>query len=100
MIEKQQYFELVNLLNKSNKAKNQTTDFNFFIEDNRLYFGLPNQQRLLIAIRNATTKWSVARATKLFELEDFITHLLNVELSDVNQVNELIKSSLFQTSLE
>ena len=49
MIEKMQYFELVNLLNKFNKNKNELTEFIFFIENANLYFGQLGKQRLALA---------------------------------------------------
>ncbi len=97
MIEKRQYFELINLLNKSNKTKNEVTDFEFFIENNRLYFGQKNRQRLIIANRVSGALWREACIIEQSELEEFIVLLLNKKIQNVDSINNLIKSSLFKS---
>lgn len=95
MIEKKQYFELINLLNKSNKTKNETTEFVFFIENDQLYFGQPGRQKIIIATCGELLNWRPAGATNFFELERLISNFINVKLKNLDQVNLLIIKSLF-----
>ena len=98
MIEKQQFFELINLLNKSNKTKNETTEFLFFIEKDKLYFGQAGRQKLLISVYDSYDGWSPSSCTKFVELETLISRLLLKKTSSNIDVDKLIKESLFQKS--
>ncbi len=98
MIEKQQFFELINLLNKSKKTKNETTEFIFFIEKDKLYFGQTSRQKLLIAVYDNYNGWSFAGYTKFFELELFISEVLLKKTSSHPDIDKIIKESLFQKS--
>ncbi len=98
MIEKQQFFELMNLLNKSNKTKNETTEFIFFIEQDKLYFGQTGRQKFLISVYDRYDGWSSAGYTIFVELELFISKLLFKNTSGNIDIDRTIKESLFQKS--
>ncbi len=96
MLEKQQYFELINLLNRSNSTKNELTDFIFFIEAGKLYFGQPSRQKLILAIQTNSKIWQSSGYTKFIELEFFVSELLQYSLKNNVSVDKLLKESLFQ----
>ncbi len=98
MIEKQQFFELMNLLNKSNKTINETTEFIFFIEQDKLYFGQSSGQKFLISVYQKSKNWISAEYSHFTELEEFISVVLNENASNNVDINKILKESLFQMS--
>ena len=71
------------------------TEFIFFIEGDLLYFGQPNQQKIIMAHYKKLFKWRPSEITKFSELEVHLSNLMNSNLDNLNQINSLIKKSLF-----
>lgn len=100
---KQDYFKLLQLLNKGNKKTNEKTEVYFYIEQigtEYLFFAaISLKQRILLVRKNNTKSWGSAHITGLAELEDFISSEVK-KISTPNytaeQISECIKSALFQ----
>ena len=92
---KNSYFELVNRLNQSNKVKNQITEPQFFIIENRLYLGLSLSQKLVICSR-LNRCWYASQITGFDLFEQKIARLMNNSGNDQNNLDIQIKKLLFK----
>ncbi len=92
---KQNYFELVNRLNQSNRIKNQITEPQFFIIENRLYLGLSLSQKLVIC-SCLNRCWFASQITGLDLFEQEIARLMNNSGNDQNNLDIQIKKLLFK----
>ncbi len=74
---KSEYFELLKLLNKSNKSKNEITHLTFLIDDTdkkhlKLFGVLSKDQKILLCEKKSHEKWFPSGITKFNNLEDSI----------------------------
>jgi hypothetical protein len=99
---KQDYFKLLNLLNKGNKKSNEKTEVYFYIEQigsEFLFFAaISLKQRILLVRKNNSLNWHEANISGLIYLEEFLSKTLianNIDNS-AEGLSEQIKSALFK----
>ena len=100
MIEiKLEYLELIKLLNKTNKLKNEMTQVTFFVDDTnkqhlKLYAALSADQKILLCERIGNRYWSACRLTQFSKLEDFLAE--NVINYSFENFTNLILARIFE----
>ncbi len=97
-----EYFELVVKLNRSNKLKNEKSNLRFKIiepeaeQDSHLYAVLSGDKKIAISIKKLTTFWKTTGFSGQYELEKFVTQILNENLQvGKKDYTELILEKLF-----
>lgn len=73
---KSEYLELLTLLNKSNKVKNETTQLIFFVDDTdkthlKLFAAISNNQKILMCERKQSG-WMSSAFTQFTQLENYL----------------------------
>lgn len=99
LIIKNEYLELVNLLNTGNKLRNQTTVVNFFIKssgfEKQLFAGIDEKQKLLLCV-SISEYWIVAQNTQFINLSKFLCDLLKSRISiESKELSQLIRDAIF-----
>ena len=74
---KLEYFELIKLLNKTNKTKNEITKLSFYVDESnkqhlKLYAALSKDQKILLCEKKNRNKWISTGVTQFSELEKFL----------------------------
>lgn len=97
---KKEYFDLLNKLNRSNKHKNQNTEIYFYIDEAdlstaRLFAAISDTQKILLCERKFNDYWESAYLSGFFNLEDFLSVLLNEKKCATN-LTDFIKSHIFK----
>lgn len=97
-----EYFELIKLLNSSNKIKDQKTEIYFFIQANegteKLYAAISESQKIYLCYKPALNIWRPGNVSGYFELEKFICRSLSVQIPGDTNLTNFIKSHLFKLS--
>lgn len=78
---KKQYFDLVNLLNSSNKIKNEKTSIKFYLdkESTSLVATVNGYSKLtLCTLGSNKTRWFASKNTKYYELEKYLAKCINI----------------------
>lgn len=92
---KNEYFELVNRLNRSNKLKDQITEPQFFVIEKQLYLGLNSLQKLAICYC-LKERWIASEITGFDDFEQEIVQFMNNSKNDQNNLDTQIKKLLFK----
>ena len=98
---KNEYLELVQRLNRSNKSRNQLTALYFHLDSTdpdhlKLFAAVSIHQKLLLCEKKEGGLWVPVETTSLFELVEFLTSLLN-KVKDTSNITTLIKSNIFKS---
>ncbi len=96
---KSEYFELLKLLNKSNKTKDEITKLSFYVDEAnnhnlKLYAALSKDQKILLCEKKSNKKWRASNASKFSELEKFIA--LNANDYCLENFTSLILTRIFE----
>ncbi len=96
---KEEYFELLRLLNKSNKTKNEVTHLRFVTDNSdpnhlKLYASISNGQKILLCQKKKETNWWPSQFSGLNQLEKFICYQLNA-MTELDSA-DLILGNLFK----
>lgn len=93
---KQDYFQLLIHLNKSNTVKNKKTQLYFEIDGNYLFAALSDRQRVLLCEKREN-KWRELADSQFLDLAIFIAERLQRKFYNVNSdLTKQILASLFQ----
>lgn len=95
---KEEYFELLRQLNKSNKTKNILTQLTFIVEGSNkyqgmLYASISKDQKALLCIQSGNV-WRPAGFSRYDHLEKFICSHLRSATNEI--VTDLILRNLFK----
>ncbi len=95
---KEEYFELLRHLNKSNKTKNEVTQLTFIVEKSdqyqeKLFASISKSQKLLLCIQTKKV-WRPAGFSGYNDLENFICK--NVQSAINQNMTRLILRNLFE----
>ena len=98
---KSEYFELLKLLNKSNKVKNEITKLSFYVDDSnslhlKLYAALSEDQKILLCEKNKYDNWTPSNITQFSQLEEFMSE--NADDHKLANFTELILARIFELS--
>lgn len=99
---KQDYFKLLQLLNKGNKKTNEKTEVYFYIEqigsDFLFFAAISLRQRILLVRKNSSLNWHGANISGLPDLEGYLKDVLGSVKSDTStaELSLNIKSALFK----
>lgn len=85
------YFEIVALVNKGNRKINEQTEAKFFIEQDKLFLGINEKQKVQLCKKEVL--W-VPSGSGHNELEQFVCRLLREE--NMSKLDEIIKRNLFK----
>lgn len=91
---KQDYFKLLRNLNKSNKAKDESTELYFYIKENYFFAALSESQKVLLC-ENINRVWYTQSSTIYPDLAVHVSKFLNKHQYANNLTAEL-NLSIFQ----
>lgn len=96
---KSEYFELLKILNKSNKVKNEITKLSFYVDASnsqnlKLYAALSIDQKILLCEKKGRSKWRSTNTSQFSDLDKFIAK--NADDYYLLNFSEIILARIFE----